>query len=89
MVIPPKKIIEVGNDPKINSAQKAESINKVEKNGNKVDGVVSSEPSSTRSAPTPAPIPAPTPTPTPAPTPAPISAPKPTRALNDPRYKSE
>jgi ribonuclease E len=73
VVIPPKKIIEVGNDPKINSAQKAESINKVEKNGNKVDGVVSSEPSSTSSAPTP----------------APTSAPKPTRALNDPRYKSE
>jgi ribonuclease E len=36
-----------------------------------------------------APTPAPTPALTPAPTPAPTPAAKPTRALNDPRYKSE
>jgi ribonuclease E len=36
-----------------------------------------------------APTPAPTPALTPAPTPAPTQALKPTRALNDPRYKSE
>ena len=75
VVIPPKKVAEVANEPKINSVPKTESIDKVEKDGNKIDSVVSSAVSSTSL--------------TPAPTPAPTLAPKPTRALNDPRYKSE
>ena len=53
------------------------------------DGNKSNVESLSSSTPTPAPKPAPTSAPTPAPTSAPTPAPKPTRALNDPRYKNE
>ena len=82
VVIPPKKT----NSDKVDSAKITESkkeTNQAEdKDGNKAEKSHASKPKS-------APTPAPTPVPTPAPTPASTPAPKPTRALNDPRYKSE
>jgi len=82
VVIPPKKT----NSDKVDSAKVTESkkeTNQAEdKDGNKAEKSHASKPKS-------APTPAPTPVPTPAPTPASTPAPKPTRALNDPRYKSE
>jgi len=90
VVIPPKKT----NSDKVDSAKVTESkkeTNQAEdKDGNKAEKSHASKPKSAPTpAPTPAPTTAPTPVPTPAPTPASTPAPKPTRALNDPRYKSE
>ena len=90
VVIPPKKT----NSDKVDSAKVTESkkeTNQAEdKDGNKAEKSHASKPKSAPTpAPTPAPTLAPTPVPTPAPTPASTPAPKPTRALNDPRYKSE
>ena len=90
VVIPPKKT----NSDKVDSAKITESkkeTNQAEdKDGNKAEKSYASKPKSAPTpAPTPAPTLAPTPVPTPAPTPASTPAPKPTRALNDPRYKSE
>ena len=75
VVIPPKKDAAADEKPKSSSSPKNDSVDNVEKNGNKVDVANSNAPSSSN--------------PTPAPTPAPTPGPKPTRALNDPRYKSE
>ena len=90
VVIPPKKT----NSDTVDSAKVTESkkeTNQAEdKDGNKAEKSHASKPKSAPTpAPTPAPTLAPTPVPTPAPTPASTPAPKPTRALNDPRYKSE
>ncbi|MDC0443380.1 Rne/Rng family ribonuclease [Gammaproteobacteria bacterium] len=79
VVIPPKKNTQA--DSKKTKPNKINTAN-TDKDGNK-SNVEAQE--STSPAPTPAPTTAPAPIPTPAPTPAS----KPTRALNDPRYRSE
>tara|TARA_Y100000768_G_scaffold87944_1_gene63071 strand:+ start:760 stop:2817 length:2058 start_codon:yes stop_codon:yes gene_type:complete len=81
VVIPPKKKTQA--DSKV--AKSSKDQNNVKDN----DGNKSNVESLSSSTPTPAPKPAPTSAPTPAPTSAPTPAPKPTRALNDPRYKNE
>ena len=81
VVIPPKKKTQA--DSKV--AKSSKDQNNVKDN----DGNKSNVESLSSSTPTPAPKPAPTSAPTPAPTSAPTPEPKPTRALNDPRYKNE
>ena len=75
VVIPPKKNTQA--DKKVTKANNVNAANK-DKDDNKSNIEASTSTS-----------PAPTPAPTTAPTPAPTPATKPTRALNDPRYKSE
>ena len=60
-----------------------------EKDGNKSNTESSSSKPAPKPVPTPAPKPAPTPVPEPELAPKANPAPKPTRALNDPRYKNE
>ena len=78
IVIPPKKKDSLKQNTEV--VEKKLPVSTDEINGNKaqVENVKS-----------PSPTPTSTPAPKPAPTPAPTQAPKPTRALNDPRYKSE
>ena len=75
VVIPPKKNTQA--DKKVTKANNVNAAN-TDKDDNKSNIEASTSTS-----------PAPTPAPTTAPTPAPTPATKPTRALNDPRYKSE
>ena len=92
VVIPPKKPAQIDN--KSASSNNDKKIIE-EKDGNKSNTESSSSKPAPKPVPTPAPKPAPTPAPKPAPTPVPEPelapkanpAPKPTRALNDPRYK--
>ena len=86
VVIPPKKPAQIDNkSASLNNDKKIIE----EKDGNKSN----TESSSSKPAPKPVPTPAPKPAPTPVPEPELASkanpAPKPTRALNDPRYKNE
>ena len=85
VVIPPKKASQ-GDDKKsqVDTAKNANSDKG--RNKSKVEPSTSSAPTI---APKPMPTPSPTSAPTTAPTPTPTSTPKPTRALNDPRYKNE
>ena len=85
VVIPPKKASQ-GDDKKsqVDTAKNANSDKG--RNKSKVEPSTSSAPTI---APKPMPTPSPTSAPTTAPTPTPTSSPKPTRALNDPRYKNE
>jgi ribonuclease E len=73
IVLPPKKIEKTSG--------KSAQVSKTKKQTEDVDGNTFNDGTSTSSSKTPAPTPAPTSAPTP--------ATKPTRALNDPRYKSE
>ena len=86
VVIPPKKRAQIDN--KSASSNNDKKIIE-EKDGNKSN----IESSSSKPAPKPVPTPAPKPAPTPVPEPELATkanpAPKPTRALNDPRYKNE
>ena len=86
VVIPPKKSAQIDN--KSASSNNDKKIIE-EKDGNKSN----IESSSSKPAPKPVPTPAPKPAPTPVPEPVIATkanpAPKPTRALNDPRYKNE
>ena len=86
VVIPPKKPAQIDN--KSASSNNDKKIIE-EKDGNKSN----TESSSSKPAPKPVPTPAPKPAPTPVPEPELATkanpAPKPTRALNDPRYKNE
>ena len=86
VVIPPKKRAQIDN--KSASSNNDKKIIE-EKDGNKSN----TESSSSKPAPKPVPTPAPKPAPTPVPEPELATkanpAPKPTRALNDPRYKNE
>ena len=86
VVIPPKKPAQIDN--KSASSNNDKKIIE-EKDGNKSN----IESSSSKPAPKPVPTPAPKPAPTPVPEPELATkanpAPKPTRALNDPRYKNE
>ena len=86
VVIPPKKRAQIDN--KSASSNNDKKIIE-EKDGNKSN----IESSSSKLAPKPVPTPAPKPAPTPVPEPELATkanpAPKPTRALNDPRYKNE
>ena len=77
VVIPPKK----SNEEKLDVKKEETSPSVVANTSVEID--------SKKSSISPTPTPAATPAPTPAATPAPTEAPKPTRALNDPRYKSE
>ena len=86
VVIPPKKPAQIDNkSASLNNDKKIIE----EKDGNKSN----TESSSSKPAPKPVPTPAPKPAPTPVPEPELATkanpAPKPTRALNDPRYKNE
>ena len=86
VVIPPKKPAQIDN--KSASSNNDKKIIE-EKDGNKSNTESSSSKPAPKPAPTPAPKPAPTPVPEPELAPKANPAPKPTRALNDPRYKNE
>ena len=86
VVIPPKKPAQIDN--KSASSNNDKKIIE-EKDGNKSNTESSSSKPAPKPVPTPAPKPAPTPVPEPELTPKANPAPKPTRALNDPRYKNE
>jgi ribonuclease E len=86
VVIPPKKPAQIDN--KSASPNNDKKIIE-EKDGNKLNTESSSSKPAPKPAPTPAPKPAPTPVPEPELAPKANPAPKPTRALNDPRYKNE
>jgi len=97
VVIPPKKTQGNESDSKVDTKEtkaindKAVKVIKDEGMNKSADSeaAISSKVPAPTPASTPAPTPASTPAPTPASTPAPTPAPKPTRAANDPRYKSE
>ena len=86
VVIPPKKPAQIDN--KSASSNNDKKIIE-EKDGNKSNTESSSSKPAPKPVPTPAPKPAPTPVPEPELAPKANPAPKPTRALNDPRYKNE
>jgi ribonuclease E len=86
VVIPPKKPAQIDN--KSASPNNDKKIIE-EKDGNKLNTESSSSKPAPKPVPTPAPKPAPTPVPEPELAPKANPAPKPTRALNDPRYKNE
>ena len=86
VVIPPKKPAQIDN--KSASPNNDKKIIE-EKDGNKSNTESSSSKPAPKPVPTPAPKPAPTPVPEPELAPKANPAPKPTRALNDPRYKNE
>ena len=86
VVIPPKKPAQIDN--KSASPNNDKKIIE-EKDGNKLNTESSSSKPAPKPVPTPAPKPAPTPVPEPEIAPKANPAPKPTRALNDPRYKNE
>ena len=86
VVIPPKKRAQIDN--KSASSNNDKKIIE-EKDGNKSNTESSSSKPAPKPVPTPAPKPAPTPVPKPELAPKANPAPKPTRALNDPRYKNE
>ena len=85
VVIPPKKPAQIDN--KSASSNNDKKIIE-EKDGNKSNTESSSSKPAPKPVPTPAPKPAPTPVPEPELAPKANPAPKPTRALNDPRYKN-
>ena len=86
VVIPPKKPAQIDN--KSASSNNDKKIIE-EKDGNKSNTESSSPKPAPKPVPTAAPKPAPTPVPEPELAPKANPAPKPTRALNDPRYKNE